>query len=252
MTLWEELNWPQHKKMAEGGATVVLPFAAIEQHGPHNPVVVDTLLVTSVCKRAVEDLPNVVLAPTMWAGMSLHHADYAGTLTLSLETFLAVVRDLIRSVHRAGYKKILLVNGHGGNNAPLQSALVPLRYELGIEMWLITYFHLGNEVAAKLRKSEIGGMGHSGEFETAMMLHLRPDLVDMTAAVKNLNVPKHPLMVRDMHHRGVLMRPSDFNRNRAPSGVSGDPTVADAAIGAQFFEATAARLREVVQALAAQ
>ncbi|MEK6710839.1 MAG: creatininase family protein [Nitrospinota bacterium] len=249
--LWEELSWPQHKKMAEAGAVVVLPFASIEQHGPHNPVVVDTLLCTSVCRKAAEGLGNVLLAPTMWAGMSLHHADYPGTLTLTLETYLAVVQELLRSIARSGYKKVLAVNGHGGNINPVQSALVPVRYDLGIEMWFVTYYQLGDQAAAQHRKSAIGGMGHSCEFETAIMLHLRPDLVNMKEAVKNPNVPRHPLMVRDMHHGGKLHRPSDFNRNRAPSGVSGDPTVADAATGEKFFEACVTRLREIIQAMAA-
>jgi len=249
--LWEELSWPRHKEMAAAGATVVMPFAAIEQHGPHSPVVVDTCLVTSVCRRAVEGLEGVLLTPTMWAGHSPHHMAYPGTLSLTLETYIALIKDLVRSVAAHGYKKILVVNGHGGNVQTLQAALHSLRYELGIETWMVTYFHLGNEIAEEVRKSGIGGMGHSGEFETAMMLHLRPDLVEMAAAVDQPNRPPHPLMTQDMHRRGPLFHPSDFNRNKAPSGVSGVPTAATAENGARFFEATSDRLRGIIQDLAA-
>ncbi|MEE9274910.1 MAG: creatininase family protein, partial [bacterium] len=250
--LWEELSWPRHKETAEAGATVVMPFASIEQHGPHNPVAVDSCLVTNVCAKAIEGLDNVLQTPTFWAGLALHHMGYPGTLSLRLETYIAAIQDLVRSVAAHGYRKILLVNGHGGNHASIQAATLPLRQELTVELWVITYFHLGNEIAGQIRQSDIGGMAHSGEFETSMMLHLRPDLVDMDAAVKNPNVPRHPLMTRDMHHRGPLYRPPDFNRDKGPSGVSGDPTAADAERGAQYLEATAARLREIVQSLAAQ
>ena len=249
--LWEELSWPKHEKMVAAGAAVVMPFAAIEQHGRHNPVSVDTCLATSVSQKAVEGLDNVLLTPTMWAGLSPHHMEFPGTLTLSLETYIAVVQDLIRSVARHGYKKVLLVNGHGGNVAPLQAAALSLKHELGITLWMVTYFRLGNEIAAEIRKGEIGSMGHTGEFETSMMLHLRPDLVDMAAAEKFVWERAHPLMTQDMHRGGLLNAPADFTRETKPAGVSGDPTVATAENGAKFHEATAARLRDIVQTLAA-
>ncbi len=250
--LWEELSWPRHKEMAEAGSTVVMPFGSIEQHGPHGPVVVDTCLVTNVCRKAAEGHEGVLVTPTMWAGLSPHHMEFAGTLTFSLETYIAVIQDLVRSVANHGYKKVLLVNGHGGNVASLQAAALQLKHELGIEIWMITYFKLGNEIAGKLRKSAIGGMAHSGEYETAMMLHLRPDLVNMDAAEKNIWPRAHPLQTKDMHHGGLLNIPANFTRDTKPTGVSGDPTVADAESGAQFFEATSARLREIIQALAAK
>jgi creatinine amidohydrolase len=250
--LWEELNWTQHEEMVKSGATVVMPFAAIEQHGPHNPVVVDTCLVTNVCLKAVEGLDNVLVTPTMWAGLSPHHMEFPGTLTFSLETYIAVIQDLVHSVADHGYEKVFLVNGHGGNIAAIQTAALQLKHELGIEIWMITYFKLGNEIAGKLRKSDIGGMAHSGEYETAMMLHLRPDLVNMDAAEKNIWPRAHPLQNQDMHHGGQLNVPADFTRDTKPTGVSGDPTVATAENGAQFFEATSVRLRELIQTLAAK
>jgi creatinine amidohydrolase len=249
--LWEELSWPKHEKMVAAGAAVVMPFAAIEQHGPHNPVSVDTCLATSVCQTAVEGLDNVLLTPTMWAGLSPHHMEFPGTLTFSLETYIAVIQDLVRSVARHGYKKVILVNGHGGNVASLQAAALQLKHELGITLWMVTYFRLGGEIADEHRNSEIGGMAHSGEFETAMMLHLRPDLVDMDATEKNVWKRAHPLMTQDMHRGGLLVAPADFTRDTKPSGVSGDPTVATAENGAKFHEATAARLRDIIQTLAA-
>lgn len=248
--LWEELSWPQHEEKVKAGATVVMPFAAIEQHGPHNPVAVDTCLVTHVCRKAVEGLKNILLTPTMWAGLSPHHMEFPGTLTFSLETYIAVVQDLVRSVARHGYQKVLLVNGHGGNIAALQTAALQLKHALGIEIWMVTYFKLGNEIAKELRKSEIGGMAHSGEYETAMMLHLRPELVNMEAAEKSVTKRHHPLQTQDMHHGGLLNIPADFTRKAKPSGISGDPTVATAENGARFFEATSERLRELIKTLA--
>ena len=249
---WEELSWPQHEKQVAAGATVVMPFAAIEQHGPHNPVAVDTHLATAVCQRATEGLEGVLLTPTMWAGLSPHHMDFPGTLTYSLETYIAVIQDLVRSVARHGYNKVLLVNGHGGNVAALQTAALQLKHDLGITIWMVTYFKLGGEIAAEVRNGEIGSMAHSGEFETSMMLHLHPGLVDMSLTEKNIWKRVHPLMNQDMHKGGLLNAPADFTREAKPSGVSGDPTVATAENGAKFYEATAARLREIIETLHAQ
>ena len=95
-------------------------------------------------------------------------------------------------------------------------------------------------------------MAHSGEFETSMMLHLRPDLVDMSLAEKNVWTRAHPLATQDMHQGGLLNAPADFSRAAKPSGVSGDPTVATAENGAKFYEATATRLREIIKTLYAQ
>jgi creatinine amidohydrolase len=249
--LWEELSWPKHEKMAESGATVVMPFAAIEQHGPHNPVAVDTCLATSVCRKATDGLENVLLTPTMWAGLSPHHMEFPGTLTFSLETYISVIQDLVRSVARHGYKKVLLVNGHGGNVASLQAAALSLKHELGITIWMTTYFRLGDKIAGEVRHGEIGSMGHSGEFETSMMLHLRPDLVEMDKAEKQVWKRPHALMTQDMHKGGLLNAPADFTRQTKPLGTSGDPTVATAENGAKFHEATAERLRDIIQTLAA-
>ncbi len=249
--LWEELSWPEHKKMAEDGAVVLIPFASMEQHGPHSPVVVDTLLCGSVCREAADGLDNVLLTPTMWTGTSHHHFEYPGTISLRLETYVALVKDIVRSVAHHGYKKIFAVNGHGGNAQPLQATLNDIGYELDVAIWMVTYFHLGNEIAEEIRKSAVGGMAHSGEFETAMMLHLRPDLVNMDEAVDQPNANPHPLMTKDMHRRGMLFRPVDFNRNRAPSGVSGIPTAATAENGKRYFEAVSARLRGLIEDMAA-
>lgn len=247
--LWEELSWPKHEEAAKAGATVVFPFAAIEQHGPHNPVVVDTCLTTRVCQKAVDGLENVLLAPTMWAGLSPHHMEFPGTLTLTLETYVAVIQDLVRSVARHGYKKILLVNGHGGNVASLQAAALSLKHEIAITIWMVTYFRLGDEISGEIRQGEIGSMGHSGEFETSMMLHLRPDLVDMASAEKHISKRPHPLMTQDMHRGGLLNVPADFTKAIKPFGISGDPTVATAKNGEKFYKETTNRLRNIIQTL---
>ncbi len=249
--LWEELSWPQHKKMAGEGAVVVVPFASMEQHGPHSPVVVDTMLCENVCKKAVEGLENVLLTRTVWMGTSHHHFEYPGTISLRLETYVALIKDIVRSIAHHGYTRIFAVNGHGGNVQPLQATLNDIGYDLDVTIWMVTYFHLGNEISARIRNSEVGGMAHSGEFETAMMLHLRPDLVNMDEAVDQPNTNTHPLMTKDMHHRGMLFRTVDFNRNRAPSGVSGTPTAATPENGKQYFEAVSARLRGLIQDMAA-
>lgn len=235
--LWEELRWPEVEECAREGFVAVLPCGSMEQHGPHCPVQVDTCLVSAVARRAAERVPGVVVTPTFWSGYSMNHRAYPGTLTLGVESYLGAIKDLGRSVVRCGFRKLVLLNGHGGNRAVLQVTAQELRWEFPDRQFLtVTYWDLVRERAMAIRESEVGGCSHAGEFETSVMLHLRPDLVAMEEALRNPRVPKLSQEQRDMFILGVVMRADDFG-DRKPTGVAGDPTVASAEKGERFLEA---------------
>jgi creatinine amidohydrolase len=151
-------------------ATVVLTIGATEQHGPHLATGCDHLLVEDVATAAAKQAGSsvdVVLTPTMPFGSSDHHIRFGGTLSVRTETTTQVLADLLSSIAQAGGKRVVIVNGHGGNRGPCNSAseLASVRY--GLHTGYVNLWQLG----------PVDMPGHAGAFETSMMRYLHPDLV---------------------------------------------------------------------------
>jgi creatinine amidohydrolase len=183
-----EMSWPQVAGLSRD-VPVVVPIAALEQHGRHMPVFTDSLLLGEVVRRAKEPLKDrVVFAPLMWLGNSHHHMDFAGTLSASPRVYLDLLIDLAENFLTHGFRRIVLLNGHGGNIVPAQQALFELRQKSRSRGDLLllsaTYWTLGTRtgpIDLSLRQTQ---MGHACEWETSMMLRLAPHLVgDHRAAV---------------------------------------------------------------------
>jgi creatinine amidohydrolase len=176
--LWQEQAWPEIAELITRDPVAVLPVGAVEQHGPHLPLGVDAMLCTEVAHRAVARViaggAPAVLLPTVWSGYSPHHMEFAGTLTISTETFQRLVIDLVRSINHHGVRRILVLNGHGGNAHHLRGAVQTLRFEHGIEAVTASYWDLGHTSIAAWRKSPYGGINHACEMETSLMLAARP------------------------------------------------------------------------------
>lgn len=162
-------------------ALVVLPLGAIEQHGPHLPSGTDTFAVESIAREAsevaAEQLP-IVLAPALPFGSSAHHLVYGATLSLGTETYYKVLRDLLESLVQSRFTKIFLLNGHGGNHelAQLAARDVALRHPARIaagSYWTIAWDALTAAGVHENRRLP----GHAGDFETSVVLSLRPELV---------------------------------------------------------------------------
>ena len=219
--------------IAAGFDTVVVTLGSTEQHGLHLPLGTDAILGEALGDRVARALGNALLAPGITIGCSEHHMDFAGSLTLSNETFSEVVADVCRSLARHGFDHIALLPTHGGNFVPLAKAVKAIRPELsGIN--LIAYTDLmgfKNEAfrVAKTRKvtPEQAG-GHSGEFETSLMLTVRPDLVAMDAA--------QPGYVGDQFKIASLVFEKGF-KAASEIGVLGDPSDASAANGELYLAA---------------
>src|SRR5215216_4636275 len=130
----DKLTWPEIQAELEAGRdTVVIAFGATEQHGLHVPLATDALLGDELA-RAVTDRLDALVAPTVRAGCSSHHLGFPGTLSLEDETFHAIVRDLVRSLARGGFGRVVLLPTHGGNFAPLAAALEKLGAVDGVEV----------------------------------------------------------------------------------------------------------------------
>ena len=226
---------------AARGATVLVPTGSVEQHGPHLPVGTDTLIASAIAREVASNLDGVLLAEPVAYGCSWHHMGLAGTLTLRVTTFIAVVVDVCRSLCDQGFTPILL-NGHGGNRAALDVALEELA-RLGCRCAAFTYFDLLEEDARRLIPDIDSAAGHACALETSLSLHLWPEAVDSNVIPEGGTPSSWP----DPHmfakkQASVIRRFDEIN----PTGVIGRPDLASAAVGQQLFDVAVRRCSEVV------
>jgi creatinine amidohydrolase len=240
---WRKLRADQLRERARADAIVILPIAALEQHGPHLPVEVDTMLGETVAVHAAREIAgrgvSVVVLPVLWTGLSEHHMSFGGTITLDVATFSAVVEGVCRSVLRHGFKRIVLLNAHGGNENALRTITDDLTPKLGVPIVQFTYWYAAAAAIAEILETQSGLM-HACEAETSMMLAVRPDLVAMhrVAKAKVNSTPD----VADVVGGGVYRWRTVAARSS--SGVIGNPEAATAAKGERLFEAIATALAD--------
>ncbi len=220
-----DLKWPDIAALSRD-IPVVIPVAALEQHGRHMPLFTDSLLLGEVIRRVSERLQDRVLfTPLLWLGNSEHHLDFPGTMTASPRVYLDVLKDMAENFLVHGFRRIVIVNGHGGNIVPAQQAMFELRqkYRQRQDLMLLstTYWTLG----ARPREAHSGlvqsSMGHACEWETSMMLRIRPELVGDYQAVRAIDQadPFAPA------NRGWI------TKDRSEPGHIGDPRAASAEKG---------------------
>ncbi len=230
--LLEEMTRDEARAAFDAGATVVLPTASIEQHGPHLPLVVDTLAATHIAReaaaRAAAQVP-VVVAPAVQYGVSHHHLPFAGTMSLTSTLYVQVVCELLRCLHRHGARRVLLLNGHGGNEHPNGTVAQTLVHEEGLDMVIAhaSYWIIASEALVAAGAHDVAPRfpGHAGGFETSVTLALRPDLVKLDAR-------RAPLSA--LNPTAHAVEPRAFAR---AGGTSDDASGADAKIGRRLVEA---------------
>jgi creatinine amidohydrolase len=157
----------------------VLVVGSIEQHSNYLPLGTDSLLGERLaCEAAEQADARILLLPVQRVGFSPHHSAFPGLLTLRHNVMTDYLTDLCESAFRTGLPRLLIINSHGGNQSALQGVVNRLGAEFGREAILVRYWDLISDIVPSIRKSEPGGMGHAGEFETSLMLHFYPELVD--------------------------------------------------------------------------
>lgn len=238
---WMRLRAPELRALAREDATVVVPVGSVEQHGPHLPVQVDALLAREVSRRAARRASSpVVVAPTVWCGLAEHHMAFGATITLDMATFQAVLRCVCASVVRHGFRRVMLLNGHGGNVNALTVIAGELARELDADVATATYWLLAGTARAYAdileRQSTVR---HACEAETSMLLALAPELVDREA-MAGTDGP----MASVVSESGVY-RYRPFNE-LTESGVIGVPSAASAEKGERLLEAAADALAEAL------
>jgi creatinine amidohydrolase len=246
--IWDELKWPDVRKL-DKAIPVVIPLGSIEQHGLHLPICTDTTQVTSIVERVAAKLEDQALfLPTLWLGSSHHHLDFPGTLSIRPTLYTQVIQDLALSILHAGFKRLFFLNGHGGNEVPAAQALSELAAtaELGKSALLVmsSWWAVGKPDAIQLGlKTDL--ISHACEYETSLMLFLRPDLVDHGRAVDIEEPIKTPSLSGgkrvQLYRRFAAM---------TKTGNLGSPTAATAEKGESILRAVVDDISNFVKELA--
>jgi creatinine amidohydrolase len=249
---YEELTWTEIREAIARQPVVLLPFGTIEDHGPHLPLNTDNVIVEAICLEAGRRAPGELLVMPLAAyGLNEHHMDFPGTVSVKMETLLAYVSDVAISAARHGFTHLLVVNGHG-SNAPLADLVArKVVLETGVVCAAMSPNAaidptLAEPTLSAMRRSGPGGVAHAGEYETAMMLHLRPDLVQMDRALQEIGQLKLEFFNWDYPEPSVLAW-QDWWSRMSQSGVCGDPTVATAEFGQAVFENTVTNMVRLVR-----
>lgn len=243
------LNWKQVEALPKDTTLLVLPTAAIEQHGHHLPLATDTLINNLLLGKAMEKLPAdlpVYALPPICYGKSNEHVGFPGTLSVSATTFMAVVRDIGASLAASGFKKVVLYNTHGGNSSLVDVMARDLRADFGLRTFAL--YGSGGISFEGVSEQEKSYGFHAGEIETAFLLSAVPELVDTSAYTVNYiaQVDK-PELLRPENAAATF---AWLTRDIAESGVMGDPRPATAENGGRWVEQAASRIAAALEAMA--
>ncbi|MCA9144089.1 MAG: creatininase family protein [Planctomycetaceae bacterium] len=242
---FHEMTSGQLESIKHDQVLVILPIAAIEQHGPHLPTGTDTIICEAVATTVEQRNPqSVLLLPTLWLGASSHHLRFGATLTAELPTYIKLLCEIVQPLLLDGYRRVLLLNGHGGNIDPMKVALRQLQPEFPDTLLTAgCYWSPGDADIVKLLEGDDKFVGHACEFETSMIMHLRPELVD-TDRVAHAG-DWLPDQVQGMFVCRDMMQ-------RTQAGATGRADLASAEKGAVLFDAAVCGVERFIEAMLAE
>ena len=243
--LIEEMTWPEVRDAIAGGRRrVIVMLGAMEQHGPHMPIGVDTYLGYATGARLARRLGDALVAPVVSLGYSAGHLPMAGTVSIEEPVLEATILDVCRSLARHGFREIILLCSHGGNYRALRNVLLKLRAEhADIRISAITDFDewLENTKQFAAREGlDMARLGvHAAQGETSMMLAHRPDLVQMDKACEGF------IGDASIRWRSKVPPPMD---TMSPTGILGDARNSSAALGEKMFAERIERIAKMIEA----
>jgi creatinine amidohydrolase len=240
---YNRLTWAEINDAIALEKVVLLPTGSTEQHGRHLPLDVDTFLAESVCLEVGRRIPEQVLVlPPVAYGLNLHHIDFPGTIHIEPEVFIAFCLNITKSVAYHGFRKILLVNGHGSNTPLVDLVARKTVLATGSLCAAVTYITLALEAFEQVRDTRV--IAHADEFETSLYLHLAPERVQMDKAGAGDDVEGTFVSSDSMYDKPV--RFNDYWSRWTDLGVHGDARSASAEKGRVIFEAAVGRLVGIV------
>lgn len=231
--LLNQLTRTEAREIAER-ALVVLPTGATEQHGPHLPIGTDSMAVETIARSAAERLRPaipVLVAPTLSYGSSPHHLPFGGTMSVSTETYYRLIGDLLESLAQSGFRRIFIVNGHGGNSELVQLAARDVALRRSIAVAAGSYWTIAWEQLRAAGAGDVGHLpGHAGAFETALIAALHPELVREPRPSRELAPHTNPPMPADPYRTEI------HGFWQSIDGYSDSPALAAATDGQRFLE----------------
>ena len=247
---WAELRTTEFAQLDLARTIAVLPVAATEQHGPHLPLNVDTVLVEGVVQACLPHLhaqQPVFFLPTQAVGLSPEHQAFAGTLTHSAQTTLDIWTQIGESVARSGVKKLVLLNSHGGQVGLMDVVGRDLRARLHMLVYSVSWFNLPLGAAAEAFSADEHRFGiHAGDIETSMMLALRPDLVDMRAAQNFASTSQTRAEQFEILGNGKSAKLAWQTQDYNPHGAVGNAAAATAEKGHALLDAAGRALAQLL------
>ncbi len=245
---WGEKTWKDISGMNE--KVVVVPLGSLEQHGHHLPLLTDTMICTELARCTEAALGDEVLfLPVLWLGASDHHRAFPGTVSVRNELYIQLIIDLLESLIAAGFKRVLFLNAHGGNELPAYAGIyeVQRRHRERKDLWILfaSWMTVASEQIANLGDLVQKRVIHACELETSMILHLTPKIVKMDEAVGTRSEFPSNFYVSDFSasSRVATLRPFDHH---SKTGAFGCPEEGTAAKGEALFELAAKELIALV------
>ena len=240
---WQEMWRDEFEAALLADPVVIVPVGSIEQHGPHCPMDVDIVgpfaMAVDVAQKT--DAFPVIVAPPVWSGFTHYNKGFPGTISLRIETFLNLLQDVCRSIHENGFKRIILVNGHGGNDAPVRVVRDVLAeddiFVVGFSWWKM----VEPEMLA-WSDADNGSVGHGGEWEASVQLYLREYLI--RKELMNDDVFPNPFSDEIGTFAGFSERRRD---TRDITGTMGSALSASREKGERVFKLAVERLSRVAQ-----
>jgi creatinine amidohydrolase len=243
-----ELTFPEISQRLSNSSIVCLPLGAMEQHGPHLPLNTDAVIAEELARRIIARWGiefDLWLLPTVAMGFSREHDWAQGTLSLTITTFIALIKDVTREIVRSSpARNLMIVNGHGGNRGLLEALIVELRSELGLNVAVIHPFDL-SRTAARVEEADV----HGGRNETSVMLELAPHLVRRDCMVSAASSSKDKAVSALILDPGVSFPWRSDDPRLAVTGVIGDPRDSSRQLGREIVDRVVARTRCVLEQL---
>ena len=256
---FQDMTWPEVNEAVTRGVIPLLPVGTVEQHGHHLPVKIDNWTSTEICEEAAKrSNGRIMVMPSVSYGYTSHVMDFPGTVTIHHETFIRYVVDILKSLAYQGFKKIIMVNGHGSNINPLELAARRAMLEsdawVGIGGWW-HFMAADPDFMSTWRESEFpGGCAHAGEAETSLALYFDPDMVYMDRAkdqITETNQRKSKYHWVDLWATGPV-RMDGWTSTYTTDGTQGTPSLATADKGRRIFEESVNNIVEYAEEFAAR
>lgn len=241
----DEMIWPEVEKELDNIQVAVVPIGSCEQHGPNSTFNTDTTKAYKICKLLAEKMGNrIIIFPPVAYGLSYHHMDFPGSVTLRVETMINLLYDISESISSHGFKKILFINGHGGNRPVLEATVIKLRQELGIcAFWT----NMGSSIARHYIKDLPKNTGHACEVECSQTMYLDPKAVRAERF-------KGELHLNSMYNRKTFIAGGcawSWKNDATQNGALGDARNATLELGEQINKIALRYLEELIDEIIA-